>query len=62
MSSGVAQAAYAHWSVLAMLCAAVYGWMLMAAKRAGLFSQAWLAAVCFALWALLAALTFWEAV
>jgi hypothetical protein len=36
--------------------------MLMAAERAGLSSQAWIAAVCFALWALLAALTFWEAV
>ncbi len=62
MSSGVAQAAYAHWSVLAMLCATVCGWMLLAAEREGLSSQAWLAAVCFALWALLAALTFWEAV
>jgi hypothetical protein len=62
MSSGVAQAAYAQWSVLAILCATVCGWMLMAAEREGLSSQAWFAAVCFALWALLAALTFWEAV
>jgi hypothetical protein len=62
MSSGVAHAAFALWSVLAILCATVCGRMLMAAERAGLSSQAWLAAVCFALWALLAALTFWEAV
>ena len=62
MSSGVAQAAYALWSVLAILCATVCGRMLMAAEREGLSSQAWLAAVCFALWALLAALIFWESV
>ena len=62
MNSGAAQAAYPVLSVLSVLCAAVCGRMLMAAERAGLSSQAWIAAVCFALWALLAALTFWEAV
>jgi hypothetical protein len=35
MSSGVAQAAYPLWSVLALLCAAVSGRMLVAAEREG---------------------------
>jgi hypothetical protein len=62
MSSGVAQAVYLLWSVLAILCAAVSGRMLVVAEREGLTSQAWLAAVCFGLWSVLAALTFWGAV
>ena len=33
MSSGVAHAAFALWSVLAILCATVCGRMLMAAER-----------------------------
>jgi hypothetical protein len=62
MSSGVAQAAYPLWSVLAILCAAVCGRMLVAAEREGLSSQAWLAAVSFVLWSALASLFFWGAV
>jgi hypothetical protein len=56
MNSGTAQAAYPVLSVLAALCAAVCGRMLVAAEREGLISQAWLAALCFALWSALAAL------
>jgi hypothetical protein len=62
MSSGVAQAAYPLWSVLALLCAAMSGRMLVAAEREGLPSQAWLAAACFALWSALASVFFWGAV
>jgi hypothetical protein len=62
MSPGIAQAAYPLWSVLALLCAAVSGRMLVAAEREGLPSQAWLAAVCFGLWSALACLFFWGAV
>jgi hypothetical protein len=62
MNSGVAQAAYPVLSVLSVVCAAVCGRMLVAAEREGLISQAWLAAVCFALWSALAALYFWGAV
>ena len=62
MRSGVAQAAYPLWTVLAILCAAVSGRMLVAAQREGLTSQAWLAAVCFALWSVLGALYFWATV
>jgi hypothetical protein len=62
MSSGVAQAAYPLWSVLAILCAAVCGRMLVAAEREALSSQAWLAAVSFVLWSALASLFFWGAV
>jgi hypothetical protein len=58
MSSGVAQAAYPLVSVLAALCAAVCGRMLVVAEREGLISQAWLAAVCFVLWSALAAVYF----
>ncbi len=61
MISGVAQAAYPLWAALAILCAALSGRMLVAAEREGLSSQAWLAAVCFALWSVLAALYFWGA-
>jgi hypothetical protein len=61
MSSGVAHTAYPLLSVLAALCAAVCGRMLVVAEREGLISQAWLAAVCFALWSALAALYFWGA-
>jgi hypothetical protein len=59
MSSGAAQAAYPLLSMLSVVCAAVCGRMLVAAEREGLISQAWLAAVCFALWSALAALYFW---
>jgi hypothetical protein len=62
MSSGIAQADYPLWAVLALLCAAVSGRMLVAAEREGLASQAWLAAVCFGLWSVLAALYFWGTV
>jgi hypothetical protein len=62
MSSGVAQAAYPLWSVLAILCAAMSGRMLVAAEREGVRSQAWLAAACFALWSVLASVFFWGAV
>jgi hypothetical protein len=63
MSSGVAQAAYPLLPVLAALCAAVSGRMLVAAEREGLASQAWLAAICFGLWSALAAMYFfWGAV
>jgi hypothetical protein len=62
MNSGTAQAAYPVLFVLAALCAAVSGRMLVAAEREGLISQAWLAAICFALWSALAALYFWGAV
>jgi hypothetical protein len=62
MSSGVAQVAYPLWSMLALLCAAVSGRMLVAAEREGLPSQAWLAATCFGLWSALASLFFWGAV
>jgi hypothetical protein len=62
MSSGVAQAAYPLWAALAILCAAVSGRMLVAAEREGLASQAWLAAICFALWSVLSALYFWGTV
>jgi hypothetical protein len=48
--------------VLAILCAAVSGRMLVAAEREGLSSQAWLAAICFGLWSALAAVYFWGAV
>jgi hypothetical protein len=59
MSSGAAQAAYPLLAMLSVVCAAVCGRMLVAAEREGLISQAWLAAVCFALWSALAALYFW---
>ena len=62
MSAEVAQATYPLWTVLAVLCAAVSGRMLVAAEREGLASQAWLAAVCFGLWSTLAALCYWGAV
>ena len=62
MSSGVAQAAYPLWSVLALLCAAMSGRMLVAAEREGLSSQAWLAAASFGLWSALASVFFWGAV
>jgi hypothetical protein len=39
MSSGVAQAAYPLWSMLAILCAAMSGRMLVAAEREGVRSQ-----------------------
>jgi hypothetical protein len=58
MSVGATQAAYPLLSMLAAVCAAVCGRMLVAAEREGLISQAWLAAVCFALWSALAALYF----
>jgi hypothetical protein len=62
MSSGVAQAAYPLWSVLAILCAAMSGRMLLAAERERLPSQAWLAAASFGLWSALASVFFWGAV
>jgi hypothetical protein len=62
MSSGAAQAASPMLSVLSALCAAVCGRMLIVAEREGLSSQAWLAAVSFALWSAQAALYFWGAV
>jgi hypothetical protein len=62
MSSGVAQAAYPLWSVLAILCAAMSGRMLVAAEREGLPFQAWLAAASFGLWSALASVFFWGAV
>ena len=62
MSSGVAQATYPLWSALAILCAALSGRMLIAAEREGLASQAWLAAICYALWSALASLLFWGTV
>jgi hypothetical protein len=58
----VTAGAYPLWSVLAILCAAVSGRMLVAAEREGLSSQAWLAAICFGLWSALAAVYFWGAV
>ncbi len=62
VSSGFAQAAYPLWAVLAILCAAVSGRMLVVAERKGMTSQAWLAGVCFGLWSVLATLFFWGAV
>jgi hypothetical protein len=62
MSSGVAQAAYPFWSMLAILCAAMSGRMLVAAEREGVTSQAWLAAASFTLWSVLASMFFWGAV
>jgi hypothetical protein len=62
MNSGAAQAAYPVLSVLSVLCAAVCGRMLIVAEREKLISQAWLAAICFALWSSLAALYFWGGV
>jgi hypothetical protein len=59
MSPGIAQAVYPLWFVLAVICSAVSGGMLLAAEREGLSSQAWLSAVCFGLWAALAAVSFW---
>ncbi len=59
MSSGVAQATYPLLTVLAIACAVMSGRMLVAAGREGLASQAWLAAICFALWSVLGALYFW---
>jgi hypothetical protein len=59
MSPGVAQAVYPLWFVLAVVCCTVSGKMLVAAEREGQTSQAWLAAVCFGLWATLAAVSFW---
>jgi hypothetical protein len=58
-SPGVAQAAYLLWALLATGCAAVSGGMLITAEREVLPSQAWLAAICFGLWSILAALTSW---
>ena len=52
-------AAYPLWFALAVGCSAVSGRMLMVAEREGQTSQAWLAAVCFGLWAALAAVSFW---
>ena len=58
-----AEAYYPLWCVLAILCAAVSGKMLVAAECEGLTSQAWLAAACFGLWSALATLYFfWGAV
>jgi hypothetical protein len=48
--------------MLAIVFATVSSRMLVAAEREGLSSQAWLAAACLRLWAMLAALYFWEAV
>jgi hypothetical protein len=62
MSSGAGQAAYPLLSVLSVLCAAVCGRMLVVAEREGVTSQAWLAAICFGLWSVLASLFFWGAV
>jgi hypothetical protein len=62
VSAGVAQGADLSWAVLAILCAAVSGRMLVAAEREGLTSQAWLTAACFGLWSALAVLYFWGAV
>jgi hypothetical protein len=62
MSSGLGQAAYPLWTVLAVVCAVVSARMLVAAEREGLSSQAWLAAGCFGLWSVLATLFFWGAV
>jgi hypothetical protein len=59
MSSGIAPAVYPLWFVLAVMCSAVSGGMLVVAQREGQPSQAWLAAVCFGLWATLAAVSFW---
>ena len=50
------------WCMLAIVFATVSSRMLVAAEREGLSSQAWLAAACLRLWAMLAALYFWEAV
>ena len=61
MSSGVAQAAYPLWAALAFLCVAVSGRMLVVVEREGLASQAWLAAICFGLWSVLAAVYSWGA-
>jgi hypothetical protein len=59
MSPGIAQAAHVLWSMLALLCAAMSGRMLVVAEREGLPSQAWLAAASFGLWSALASLFFW---
>ena len=54
----VQEAAYPLWALLAAGCAAVSATMLIEAKREGLSSQAWLAAICFGLWLGLAAAYF----
>ena len=59
MSSGIMQASYPLGAVVAAGCAAVSGRMLLVAGRDGLTSQAWLAAVCFAMWSVIAAVYFW---
>jgi hypothetical protein len=66
MTSGIMQASYPLGVVVAAGCAAgcaaVSGRMLLVAGREGLTSQAWLAAVCFAMWSALAAVYFWAPV
>ncbi len=56
MTSGLT---YSLWAMIATGCAALSGRMLIAAEHEGLSSQAWLAAICFGLWSMLAALAFW---
>lgn len=62
MSSGVALATYPLEAVLATLFAAFSGRMLIVAEREGVTSQAWVAALCFCLWSVLASLFFWGTV
>jgi hypothetical protein len=58
MSVGIAHVAYPTRLIFSVCCSALRGKVLMTAEREGLTSQAWLAAVCFARWAGLAAGSF----
>ncbi len=53
---------YLTWALLATLCAAGSGQLLVAAERHGALAQAWLAATAFFLWSALTAVCFWGAV
>jgi hypothetical protein len=53
---------YLTWSLLAALCAAGSGQLLIAAERHGAAAQAGLTALAFGLWSALADVCFWEAV
>ena len=52
---------YLTWALLAALCAAGSGQLLVAAERSGAVAQAWLAATAFFLWSILTASCFWGA-
>ena len=53
---------FLSFAVLAVGCAAGNLHLLVTAERYGALAYAWLAAVAFGLWVLLAAVCFWEAV